>query len=154
MGPVIWLMGNDTGIHPQIYIKDPSPPIPPCVIASSAGGLQVFADHTHKRKHKSNAFMIFACHAAIQCVSVISLRPQYMQGTCAPDKSHFDYGKNLKTPKLSPKPGLRWCRFWYLWCISVSTCTITMILEMYAFPNFGGKLILKGPFQLHTYSKC
>ena len=26
------------------------------------GGLQVFADHTHKNKCKTNASMIFACH--------------------------------------------------------------------------------------------
>ena len=32
---------------------------------------------------------------------------------------YFDYGKNPKTPKLSPMLGSRWRRVWYLWCISV-----------------------------------
>ena len=32
---------------------------------------------------------------------------------------YFDYGKNPKNPKLSPMPGSKWRRVWYLWFISV-----------------------------------
>ena len=59
--------------------RDPRPPIPPRVMASSAmgltqiGGLWVFAEHRPKNKHKTNAPTIFVHLAAFYaCLSVCS----------------------------------------------------------------------------------
>ena len=38
--------------------------------------------------------------------------------------NHFDYGKNPKTPNLSPMPESRWRRFWDLPCISMIKCQL------------------------------
>ena len=59
--------------------RDPRPPIPPCVMVSSAWGsswgLRVFADHTGKNKRKTNASTISAHHAAFHvCLSAPSDR--------------------------------------------------------------------------------
>ena len=60
---------------------DPRPHLPPHVMVLSAlvinqiGGLWVFANHTCKNKRKTNAYRIFACHAAFYgCLSSSSDR--------------------------------------------------------------------------------
>ena len=59
----------------QIYKGDPSPLIPPRVMASSAMGHKlgvfgVFAAHTRGNKHKQNASMLFTCRAVFHaCLS-------------------------------------------------------------------------------------
>ena len=83
----------ETGVHPQIYTRDPRLPIPPLVMASSAMGLNMgafsfFSDHTRKTKCKTNAFTISAHHAALYAF-VFTLIPQYMQVTYAPDEPHL-----------------------------------------------------------------
>ena len=92
----------------QIYTRDTRLPIPPRVMASSPWGSiwgrQVFADHTCKRRLRTNAFTIFVLCAA--CMHMTN-------------HDYFDYGKNLKTPKLSPMKGANWHRVWYCWCTSV-----------------------------------
>ena len=73
------------------------------------GGLQVFAYHTCKDKHKINAFTICALvylhsQIAVHAGSICTCRTTVSLIT----------GKSLKTPKFSPMPGSRWRRFWVL----------------------------------------
>ena len=43
--------------------------------------------------------------------------------------NYFDCGKNTKTPKMSPMPGLGWPKVWYPWYISV-VLTNKIMLEL------------------------
>ena len=84
---------------------------------------RLFADYTRKDKCKTNAFTIFARHTVFLHLFVFTPRSRYMPVTYAPGEprhGYFDYEKNPKTHKFSSMPGSRWCRFWYLWCISVA----------------------------------
>ena len=77
------------------------------------GGLQVFANQTRKSKQ--------CIHKLYACLSSHSYRTTCRLHTHLTNHDYFDFGKNPKTPKLSPIQGLRWRRLWYLWCTSVAT---------------------------------
>ena len=121
-------MSKKHPVKSQIYTRDTRLPIsyiPPRVMVSSAkgaqfGGLRVFADHTRKSTLKTNALIILTCRTAVNtwlcsrsdCSTCRSL-------THLMNHDYFDYGKNPKTPNLSPMPGSRCHRVWYLWFKSV-----------------------------------
>ena len=81
-------------------------------MASSAmgliGGLRVFDDHTRKSKRKTNALTTIGRHTqtAVHAGNLRTWRTTIILITG-------------KTRKLSPMPGSRWRRVWYLWYISV-----------------------------------
>ena len=96
---------------PQIYKGDPRPgiphlppPLPPpptCngIISHGAqiGGIWVFADHTCKNKHKTNASTIFGyvyLHA--------QNRNRCRWHTHLTNHGYFDYGKKMSTPIWAP----------------------------------------------------
>ena len=65
--------------------------------------------------------MIFARHAAFYTyLSSCSDCSRCRWCTHLTNHGCSDYRKNPKTPNLSPMPGSKWCRFWYLPCISVA----------------------------------
>ena len=90
---------------PQIYKGDPRPCILPCVMALSAMGLKLgvfrfFADHTRKNKHTHTQKCAHDLRAPFyEC---LSSRRWYTHLT---NHGYFDYGKNPKTPNLSPMLG-------------------------------------------------
>ena len=111
---LILVRGTDIHQRSQTYTT-------PCNGRVSNGaqfeGLLVFADYTRKfrkRKCKTNLFMIFVC---FMCV-YLHAQTQVHAGNMRTWQTTiiFNYGKNLKSPKL---PWSRWRRIWYLWCISV-----------------------------------
>ena len=110
---------------PRIYTRDPRPPIiPPRVLASPAMGfnLGVFRFYwSHMQKEmQSKCVHDFRAPCGFLLLIVFTLRTQYMQITYTPDGPWlFWLQENLKTPNLSPIPGSRWRRFWYLWSISL-----------------------------------
>ena len=105
------------GERAQIYKGDPRPCTPPCVMASSATGIKLgvyrfFADHTRRNKRMTNASTIFVhCVAFYGCLSSSSDRSRCKWHTHLTNYGYFDYGRNLKTPKVSPMPGYKWRRF-------------------------------------------
>ena len=78
------------------------------------GGIQIFADHKCKIKHKQNASIIFACHAAFHaCLSSYSDRIRWhrWQETYTPDESRLFWSREKsKYPNWNPMLGRNWRR--------------------------------------------
>ena len=75
---------------------------------------------------------------AVQCFALFCLHAQIVVHagnvhTWQTTVILFDYGKNLKTPKFSPMPRLRWRWLWDLWCISVTDTVLFYNLGFLAF---------------------
>ena len=83
------------------------------------GVFRVFADHTHKNKRNTNASTIFAHLQHFTRVFSRSDHSWCRWHAHLTNYGYFDYGKNPKTPNLSPMPESRWRRFWDLPCISM-----------------------------------
>ena len=106
---------------PRIYTRDPKPPIPPYVMASSATGLNLgvfgFLPTTHAKIHaKQNCV-----HHLLRTVRRFALICHYAQiavYTYLTNRGYFDYGK-IRRPSNSAPSCLRWHRFWNPWSISV-----------------------------------
>ena len=68
-------------------------------IGAWIGGLRVFANHTRKNKHKTDAPMIFASRAAFNvCLSSRSGHSRCRWHTHLMNHGYFDFRKNPKTP--------------------------------------------------------
>ena len=86
----------------QTYTRDPRPPILPCLMVSSAMGLNLgvfrFLPTTH-RKNTNKCVHDLCAPRNVLCMSVFTIRPQYMQVTCTwRTMIILIMGKNLKTP--------------------------------------------------------
>ena len=119
------------GTQPQINTRDTRLPIPPRVMVSSAMGLNLevfgYLPTTHtKANSKQNALTIFACCMAFN--DCLHAQTAVHAGNAPDEQRLFWLRENLKTPKLSLMPGSRWCRVWYLWCISVNKTDMVLTI--------------------------
>ena len=106
-----WKCNRNSKHQPQIYKGDPRPRIPPCVMASLAMGLKLgsfgILPTTHTKANTKLMCPLSSC-AVQYFMCVLSSRSDrsgcrwYMHLT---NRGYFDYGKNLKTPNLSPMTG-------------------------------------------------
>ena len=112
------------GLGSQIYKGDHRPRILPCVMASSAMRLKLgvfgFWLTTHAKRNakqmRPRSWPTVRCftHVYLHTQTTVDAGDKYLT-----NHGYFDYGKNPKTPKLSPMLGWKWHRFWDLPCISV-----------------------------------
>ena len=89
----------------------PRPRVPPHVMASSALGLKLrvfgFLPITHAKHMQNECVHDFPMQCGVLCVSIFTLRPQYMQVTYAPDKPQLLIMEKPKDPQFEPHVGMK-----------------------------------------------
>ena len=93
-------------------LGDPRPCIPPRVMASSAMWLKLGRSSGFCRpctqKTNANTMRPWSMWCFTRVLSSRSDRSRCRWHTHLINRCYFDYGKNLKTPSLSPMPESRW----------------------------------------------